>query len=87
MYFFERNKEFKDNIICIDDSGRKYTYLQIWDMGDELTSNKRERELVLLQCSNDVESLASYLALLRKRCPVILMGRDVEQTLVEGIRQ
>ena len=87
MYFFERNKEFKDNIICIDDSGREYTYLQIWDMGDELTSNKRERELVLLQCSNDVESLASYLALLRKRCPVILMGRDVEQTLVEGIRQ
>lgn len=80
MYFFERNDEYKDRLICIDDEGREYTYGQIWDMGDELTADCRG--VVVLECSNDAESLARYLALLRKGCPVLLIGRDLD----EGVR-
>ncbi|MCF0144932.1 MAG: hypothetical protein HUJ79_07580, partial [Firmicutes bacterium] len=87
MYFFDRNDRFKNNIMLIDDQAAEYTYEQVWDMGDELTAGYQERELVLLQCSNDVESVAAYLALLRKKCPVILLGKDMEPALAEAMRQ
>ena len=73
--------------MLIDDRAAEYTYEQVWDMGDELTAGYQERELVLLQCSNDVESVAAYLALLRKKCPVILLGKDMEPALAEAMRQ
>ncbi len=38
MYFFERNEAFADNIICIDDTGRSYSYREIWDLGDAAVS-------------------------------------------------
>ncbi len=84
MYFFERNEEFKDRIICIDDDGREYTYGQIWDLGDELTEDCRG--VTVLECSNDPESLARYLALLRKGCPVILIGKDLDVDAKEALK-
>lgn len=77
MYFFERNEQFRDRLICIDDEGREYTYGQIWEMGDELTEGCRG--VVMLECSNDADSLAKYLALLRKGCPVLLIGKDLDE--------
>lgn len=85
MYFFERNDEYKDRIICIDDEGREYTYGQIWDMGDALTENCRG--VVMLECANDAESLARYLALLRKGCPVLLIGRNLDEGVKASIRE
>lgn len=87
MYFFDRNEAFKNRIICIDDSRKSYTYRQIWDMGDELTENVKNRRPVVMRCSNDVESLSRYLALLRKRCPVILIGKQLDEDLAEKMRE
>ncbi len=84
MYFFERNEEFRDRIICIDDGGREYTYGQIWDMGDALTEDCRG--ITVLECSNDAESLARYLALLRKGCPVILIGKDLDEDAKKALK-
>lgn len=84
MYFFERNEEFRDRIICIDDGGREYTYGQIWDMGDALTEDCRG--ITVLECSNDAESLAKYLALLRKGCPVILIGKDLDEDAKKALK-
>ena len=85
MYFFERNDKYKDRIICIDDEGREYTYGQIWDMGDALTEDCRG--VVMLECSNDAESLARYLALLRKGCPVLLIGRNLDEDVKASFRE
>ena len=60
-----------------NDLGREYTYEQIWDWGDSLTEDCRG--VTVLECSNDPESLARYLALLRKGCPVILIGKDLDE--------
>ncbi|MGI6765779.1 MAG: AMP-binding protein [Lentihominibacter sp.] len=87
MYFFERNEAFANNIICIDDTGRSYTYGEIWDMGDAAVSQFPERTLKILSCTNDAESLAEYLALLRKSCPVILLGRDADASMVREISE
>lgn len=84
MYFFERNEEFRDRIICIDDGGREYTYGQIWDMGDALTEDCGG--ITVLECSNDAESLARYLALLRKGCPVILIGKDLDEDAKKALK-
>ena len=84
MYFFERNPEYRNRIICIDDVGREYTYQQIWDMGDELTEDARG--VTLLECSNDAESLAKYLALLRRGCPVILISRSLDDEAKAALR-
>lgn len=81
MYFFDKNKAFEDRIICIDEDRNEYTYRQIWDMGDDLTDSMESRSLAFLRCSNDVESLSRYLALLRKRCPVILIGKQLDDEL------
>lgn len=86
MYFFERNEEFRNNIACICDDGREYTYEQLWDMGDELIGCKEGRRLVLLQVSNDIESLAAYLAHLRAGDPVILMSRNADCSLIDGMK-
>lgn len=82
MYFFDRNEAFADNIMCIDDNKMSYTYREIWDMGDELTAHVEECTLQILQCSNNAKDLSIYLALLRKRCPVLLLGKSIgEETL------
>lgn len=90
MYFYERNEKFRNNTACICDDGREYSYEQLWDMGDELISAEdggSERRLVLLQVSNDIESLASYLAHLRAGNPVILMGKDADQSLIDSMKE
>ena len=87
MYFFDRNKEFADNTACIDDGGASFTYRQLWDMGDEAVSGISEGSLVLMGCRNDAESLGTYLALLRKGCPVILMGQKSDVSLVNRMIQ
>lgn len=87
MYFFDRNEEFRNNIICIDDTEREYTYEQIWDMGDEKTDHIARGSLVLMGCRNDAESLSTYLALLRKGCPVILMGQKADTSLVKRMAE
>ena len=83
MYFFERNENYIDRTCCIDDEGREYTYGQIWDMGDELTEGASG--VVMLECSNDAESLARYLALLRRKCPVILVGKNLDEDTKEAL--
>lgn len=84
---FERNEAFADNIICIDDTGRSYSYREIWDLGDAAVSQLPERTLKILSCNNDAKSLAEYLALLRKRCPVILLGSDSDASMVREISE
>ena len=85
MYFFQRNEDYKDRIICIDDEGREYTYEEIWDLGDRLTEDCRG--VTVLECSNDAESLPRYLALLRKGCPVILIGKDLEEEAKTALKE
>ena len=84
MYFFERNENYIDRICCVDDEGREYTYGQIWDLGDELTADAAG--VVMLECSNDAESLARYLALLRKGCPVILISKSLDEDAKAALR-
>lgn len=84
MYFFERNDNYINRIACIDDEGREYTYGQLWDWGDELTDGAHG--VVMLECSNDAESLARYLALLRRRCPVILIGKSLDDEAKAALR-
>ena len=84
--FFDRNEQFKNNTSCICDDGSVYTYEQLWNLGDELIGKSDGRKLVLLQVSNDVESLAAYLAHLRAGNPVILMSRDADSSIVEGMK-
>ena len=86
MYFFEKNENYKNRVFCIDESGTSYTYSQIWEIGDTLTATMPPRSLVLLLVVNDVRSVACYLSLLRRRCPVILMGRNTDPALIERMR-
>lgn len=84
--FFDRNEQFKNNTACICDDGSVYTYEQLWNLGDELIGKSDGRKLVLLQVSNDVESLAAYLAHLRAGDPVILMSRNADCSLIDGMK-
>lgn len=87
MYFFDKNQSFKNHIFLIDESGASHTYGQVWEIGDTITAEIPERSLVLLLAGNDVPSVAAYLALLRKRCPVILMGRHTEESLIRRMQE
>ena len=87
MYFFEKNESFKNRIFCIDEGGASYTYSQVWEIGDTMTAKMPARSLVLLLVANDVKSVACYLSLLRRRCPVILMGRNTDPELVDRMQR
>ncbi len=87
MYFFEKNEQFKNRVFCIDETGATYTYRQVWEIGDTIIAKIPERSLVLLMTANDVASVSAYLALLRRRCPVILMGRHTEPELTQRMQE
>ena len=53
-------------------------------MGDALTEDCGG--ITVLECSNDAESLARYLALLRKGCPVILIGKDLDEDAKKALK-
>ena len=87
MYFFERNENYSDHIFCIDEKGSAYTYRQIWEIGDTAVARIPRRSLVMLLAGNDVRSVSCYLALLRKRCPVILMGQHTDPEHIDRMLQ
>lgn len=87
MYFFDKNEAYKNRIFLIDESGTAYTYGQVWQIGDTITAKIPRRSLCLLLVGNDVSSVSSYFALLRKACPVILMGKNTEESLIRRMKQ
>ena len=87
MYFFDKNEAYKNKIFLIDETGASYTYSQVWQIGDTITARIPERSLALLLAGNDVSSVAAYLTLLRRRCPVILMGKNSDQAVIDRMKE
>ena len=87
MYFFDFNEQFENRIYLIDESGATYTYGQVREIGDTMISAIPHRSLVLLLAGNEVRSVSSYMALLRKRCPVIMMGKHTDPELIERMKE
>ena len=87
MYFFDKNEAFKNKVFLIDEDGRTYTYGQVWQIGDTITAGIPDRSLCLLLTGNDVSSVSAYMALLRKSCPVILMGKKADQEVIRRMKE
>ena len=85
MYFFDRNEEYRDRLCLITDDGKEYTYKEIWERGEQMISGVPSGNLVLLLCGNDIDSVSGYLALLRKKCPVILMGKNSGEDIIRAM--
>ena len=87
MYFFDKNEAYKNRVFLIDESGAAHTYGQVWQIGDTITAKIPGRSLCLLLAGNDVSSVSSYMALLRKRCPVILMGKNADEAVIKRMKE
>lgn len=71
-YLVDANR-YRDNIALIDNTGKSLTYQQlqkkVLSLGEGLGQG-----LALLECLNEVDAIAFYLAALEKGCPIILVN-------------
>lgn len=77
----------KHNYNCAlnNDSGKKFTYRDIANLTTELEQKLPDRSLVLLICSNCVESIAGYAALMLAKHVPILVEADISAKKIKNL--
>lgn len=77
MNFAGRLEEFGDNVALIGERGEWLSYAELGARADSFAAEwGPAKRLVLLQITNDIESVVRYLGALRARHAVILTGFD-----------
>ena len=66
MLFFNRLREYRNNI-CVIESNNKYYYKDLLELSDEYINTIPTRSLVLILTSNTFDYLAIYIGLLKKK--------------------
>lgn len=85
MAFYDKNKEYDDQVMMLTDEGKSFTYRQIYGWQDQILDMIPERSLVLELCRNDAECIAVYLGLLRKNCIPCLLDENTDADALKNI--
>ena len=79
MNLFLNLNKFSSNICVIDENQNKFTYNDLINFSDKITSKIKTRSVVFLICSNTYEFLASYVGLVRKKVVIFLVGKNIKE--------
>lgn len=79
VFFFEQNPRYENNIAFIDESA-SYTYKDLYDACENLSSSLT-RTLLFLFCTNTFGSVVGYIASLRSYTVPLLLSSDLETEL------
>lgn len=86
MAFYDILNEFKNNTALIDDRDqRRYTYGQIYALGDQILNGIKARCVLMLLCDNTIESISAYLAALQKGVIPLMVNSSMPEDLLFAI--
>ena len=78
MSFFDNLIKY-NNKICVIDNNFKYTYKEFLSLSDKLASGIEKRSLVFLLSNNNIETIASYVGLIRNKSVIVLLEENIKE--------
>lgn len=81
MNFFDKNQDFIDRILYIDDQNRRFTYSNWYKIASDIGQIIPSRSLVAIICHNVPASAISYLSCLQNRIVPFLIDAEMDDTL------
>ena len=78
MNFFDNLEKYSNNIAIIKESSEYVTYSKLLREADTIGQHVKERNLVLLVCRNNFESLAGYIGFMRTGAVTVLVNDTLD---------
>ena len=78
MSLFKNLSAF-NNKICIINENDQLTFKKFTNLSDKLASKINKRSLVFLLAENDIESLASYVGLIRQKSVIAIFEKNIQR--------
>lgn len=85
MAFYDRNPSFLDNTALIDENSKKYTYAQIFTLGNQILEKAQPRQILMLLCDNSVEAISTYVCALQKGIIPLMVNSSMSPELLLSI--
>ena len=74
---------FKNQIALLEESGQSYSYAQLTQICNTLLSQINNKGLDFILCENSVGSIFSYVSMILKRTPILLLNADIDPLLLK----
>ena len=84
MSFFDNLLKY-NNRTCIIENNDEFTYKEFINLSDKLASKIENRSLVFLITGNDIETVASYVGLIRVKSVVVLLEKNIKNEFLESL--
>ena len=78
-------KQYKNNIAVITEQNKKYTYEELNNLCEQLTSNINRRCLVFNMCTNEIGSLVGYVGFLNAKIVPVMLKADLDPVLLTNM--
>lgn len=85
MEFYEINPEYCNNLMLLDDQGRKLTYGEFGEFCEETGKRLKAGSLLFLFCENSIGSVVFYLTCLNRRVVPLLLDKNMDKVLAEQL--
>ncbi|MFC3852768.1 AMP-binding protein [Salinispirillum marinum] len=82
MLLLDTKNDLDKNTFLLSEEG-SWTYEEVFDAGDSLFKNK-ERELVLILCDKDIDTIIAYVGSLRNNKVPLLIDKSYKKELIES---
>ena len=76
-------KPFKSNTVCVEDSGKQYTYEDLQVASDSIAASIEGRCLVFVLCTNTIGALAGYVGFLNHSIVPLLLNSKLDAEMLE----
>ncbi len=84
MSFFDNLSKY-NNKICVIEDNNKLTYKEFLNLSDKLTSKIIKRSLVFLLAENDLETIATYVGLIRRKSVVVILEKNIKSEFLKNL--
>jgi acyl-CoA synthetase (AMP-forming)/AMP-acid ligase II len=84
MNFYKNLLDFRDNVLFTNNSN-KFTYYDINNKCDEISTYIKDKSLLFLLCSNCEEAIAGYLACLKSGSVPLLINSSINESLLQNL--
>lgn len=82
MNFYNDLEQYRNRIAVVNEDEHEFTYNDLIETGNKITSEIKERSLVFLVCENCFESIAAYVGFLRKKIVPILINPKIDDSML-----
>ena len=76
---------FKNNIALIDKENKKYSYKNVLKLSKSISLKIKNKSLILLICSNTIESIIGYISFVRSDNITIILDKSFNKDFAKKI--